>query len=338
MDPVLADIFVKEMRGHLERDSPVPCARSSSARGCTRSKSRSIARATRCSAARAWRGSSRRCRLRRRSPSNCAVTSSQASVMTDAAVDALRGAAARDRNDGGRAGRGRSVELDPAVLQSLEPLAFREPPPAPPRPPDAVAAPAAQPQPVEHGTVAPASALRSRDRCDLRRGSRRDPRQLRGGLARGPAAAGSRVRRDAAALPAHAEGRRAHGRHHADGRFEPRARDVVVAYRGRPQSRNAGGARARAARARRAAAHARRDRSRAARSPPPSELIAQLESFEAPVAAVAAPARAAPPTAPRREPRCAPTADAARADVPAAARNRSATSNEFRPSISRRPT
>ena len=92
--------------------------------------------------------------------------------------------------------------------------------------------------------------IRSRDRRDLRRGSGRDPRQLPSRAARRTAASRSARRRDAAALPAHAEGRCAHGRRFVDGRSEPRRRDIAVAHRAQSRPSDAGGARSRATRAR----------------------------------------------------------------------------------------
>ena len=211
-------------RGH----SAVPGRGHARRPGRTRSRSRSIARATRCSAARGWPGSSRRCssaaplaeHLRRYFDSGTGVT--------DAGVDALRTAADEIEAMADALAAGRSYELDPGVLTALEPLAFRE------RAPGAAPASAAPAQAPRSRAASRARArvaaerLRSRDRRDLRRGSGRDPRQLPGRIARGPAAAGSVRRRDAAAFPAHAERRRAHGRRAADGRLEPRARDAAA--------------------------------------------------------------------------------------------------------------
>ena len=106
-------------------------------------------------------------------------------------------------------------------------------------------APAAAPPPprrraprgraAAEAALSSASGVRSRDRRDLRRGSRRDSRQLRGALQEVRQRQDAGCRRHAAALPAHAEGRRAHGGRAADGRLEPRARDVARTDRRRPQ-------------------------------------------------------------------------------------------------------
>ena len=245
MDPVLADIFVKEMRGHLERDSAVSGRRRRRAPRRTRSRSRSIARATRCSAALAWRGSS---------PAMTAGGAARRAAAplfrlrirgsTDAGVDALRTAAARDREDGRRAGgrphlRARSGSLEGARAARVSSSSAAGAGGRTARRGGRAARGGAAARVV----VEPPSALRSRDRRDLRRGSCGDSRQLRSRAAGGAAAAGSVCRRHAAAVPAHAEGRCAHGRRPADGRLEPRARDVAVsalrkaaARRRRPRS------------------------------------------------------------------------------------------------------
>lgn len=152
MDPVLADIFVKEMRGHLD------VIRRYLAEARPGAEPHSVDEPL-YRACHTLLGSARMAgfepamqlaaplaeHLRRYFESGVGIT--------DAGVDALRAAA--DGIDGMAAAlaAGRNVELDPSLLQSLEPLAFHEPPailvagtsgdPEAARP-----SPAAEPEPV----------------------------------------------------------------------------------------------------------------------------------------------------------------------------------------------
>ena len=118
MDPVLADIFVKEMRGHLEVIREFLSCGRNPARACTPSTSRSIARVTRCSAARGWRGSSPAMQLADAAAEQLRRYFDAGVGIDDAAVEALRTAARRDRNDGRCSGR--RAQRDGSIQRSCK--------------------------------------------------------------------------------------------------------------------------------------------------------------------------------------------------------------------------
>jgi chemosensory pili system protein ChpA (sensor histidine kinase/response regulator) len=149
MDPVLADIFVKEMRGHLgvirrflgeARPGAAPHSVDEPLyRACHTllgsARMAGFEPAMQLAAPLAEH-------LRRYFDSGIGIT--------DAAVAALRSAADQIEAMAEAIAAGRNVELDPSLLQSLEPLTFREPAPEvvadAPAGPEGVPPPVAQPE------------------------------------------------------------------------------------------------------------------------------------------------------------------------------------------------
>ena len=220
MDPVLADIFVKEMRGHLgvirqflatvKPGTGLHSVEEPLYRACHTllGSARMAGYEPTMKLAAPLAG-----HLRHYFESGVGVD--------DAAVDALRAAAVEIERMADALTAARPFEPDPGVLKSLDALAFREPRPSRRRPKRSKRRRRAE-RPAASGRAGAgrhgSERVRSRDRRDLRRGSGRDTRQLPGRAARRTAAARSARRRNAAALLAHAEGWRAHGRRLVDGR------------------------------------------------------------------------------------------------------------------------
>ena len=261
MDPVLADIFVKEMRGHLEVIRQFLAAVTPGA--APHSVDEPLYRACHT-----LLGSARMAgfdagmqlaaplaeQLRRYFDSDTGIT--------DAGVDALANGGARDRGDGRRAGgwpqRTSSLRLR---SKALEPLVFREqtpPVPAPAPPVEAAALPAPEPQ-LERVVEPPSgfdpeiAAIFAEEAAEILDNSEAALQEVRQRQDQSAVAMLQRFlhtlkggARMAGVLPM--------------GDLSHALETLLAAHCGRPRPGDAGRARSRAARARRAATHARRHR------------------------------------------------------------------------------
>ena len=176
MDPVLADIFVKEMRGHLEVIRQFLAAATPG--GAPHAIDEPLFRAchTLLGSAR-MAGFEPAMRLAAPLAEHLRWYFESGTGVSDAGVDALRTAADAIEAMADALAAGRSVELDPAAVKALDALAVREEPtlvPAAPVRSRASGGAAARGSPRAPAVLR--QRLRSRDRRDLCRGSGGDPR------------------------------------------------------------------------------------------------------------------------------------------------------------------
>ena len=152
MDPVLADIFVKEMRGHLGVIRQFLAAAMPGAGPHTVEEPLYRACHTLLGSAR-MAGYDPAMKLAAPIAENLRRYFESGVGMPDKAVDALRAAATEIDTMADALAAGRPVVLRPAILESLGALTFHEPPAAPAVPLEQPTAPAARPDPT------PASAF-----------------------------------------------------------------------------------------------------------------------------------------------------------------------------------